>query len=117
MRRAFMFIDVLFGIIILGVLMLVLTVGMARQQRATQSLAEKRQAIRLAEMALGNLQLGHAAPAPADGATVSIRNAAGGATLPGRRWIEVEAIVGKQHSFLTGWVPNESPPKAEGGRP
>jgi type II secretory pathway pseudopilin PulG len=117
-QHGFMFIDVLMAIIILGVLVLVLTVAMARQQRASKAMADKRQAIRVAEMTLAALHTGHQPPT-AEGAGIKIHDATGGAPQAGRHWVEVETIVGTQHSFLTGLVPGapSTPEGKDGGTP
>jgi len=113
-RRAFMLPDVIVGIAIVAVLLVIMTVVLSRQQQAAAALAEHRRATRAAEAALIDLQMGHALE---QGKSISTRDVAGVPAPAGYRWIQVEAISGKQRSVIVGLVPQNAILPSTGGQP
>ncbi len=113
-RRAFMLPDVIVGIAIVAVLLVIMTVVLTRQQQATAALADHRRATRVAEGALVDLQMGHALE---QGKGLSARDVAGAQAADGYRWIEVEAVNGKQRSTIVGLVPKDTVAPPAGGQP
>ena len=105
-RRAFMLVDAVTGIAILGALLAVFAAALGRQHHASESLADSRAAWRKAESALSTLQIGHLVT------SVEIRPLAGGQAPAGFAWVEVVATEGAQTARLSGIVP-----KRTGGTP
>ncbi len=108
-RRGFVMADILLGLAIVGLLAIGLTVVLNRQERASQILADSRDATRLAERAVTALQSGR--PLPPDDA----QQQTGVRRLPdpaptGQAWVEVSARVRGREVSLVALIPASSAP-------
>ena len=112
-RRAFMAVDMLFGIVIVMGLTVTLAGILHRERSAENALADSRAAVHLAEHALLNLQHGQLAPQPGTDERLSIQPATSGRAPPGFAWTKVDAMVRGQHRSLLGVVPASSLPQLE----
>ena len=119
-RRAFLEIDVLAGLVIVGALTLALGAVLGRQHRAVQKLADNRAAMHLAEAVLTDLQAGRGrSQTGADpDVTVTLRRVDRVGDQPGvaagpDAWVEVVASVRGGRASLLGAVPRD----AAGGAP
>jgi Tfp pilus assembly protein PilX len=115
-RRAFFVADAMMGLAFLALLATVLAVTATRQQRAARVLADQREAVRIAETALLDLQAHQSATAAGSDVTVRVAPAAGGANVPGRKWVEMIVTVRGQTRSLVGLVPDDAA-TGEGGAP
>lgn len=106
-RSGFIAFDVVMGMAILGIAAAVLISAVASGNRAAQQLAASRQACREAQTVLICLQAGQ--PAPKSNATIRIEPCTGGASIPGRHWVQVMATVDGQSGLLVGLVPDAPP--------
>jgi type II secretory pathway pseudopilin PulG len=111
-RRGFIAFDVVMGMAILGIAAAVLVSAVSSSNRASRRLASSRQAAREAEAVLIALQVGE--PVPKSNATIRVEPCTGGASIPGRHWVQVVATIGGQSRLLVGLVPDAPP--AGGGK-
>jgi Tfp pilus assembly protein PilX len=103
-RRGWVFLDVLVGLMILGIIGLTLGAGAAWHQRALAHLSDMRAASRVAESALISMQ----AREQFDRSKVVCREVAGAQNPAGMSWVEVSAKVNGRSASLVGLVPKES---------
>jgi Tfp pilus assembly protein PilX len=113
-RTGFMFADAMIGMAVLGTVMVILGVGLAREHRSAETLSQSRRAMRAAEAALADLQAGRAMPAEFDGAALHVQETKSTAAPAGFHWVEVRATVGGRQAALAGLVPADA--KAGGTR-
>jgi hypothetical protein len=104
-RRAFMAIDTLFGIIIVGGITMSLIATVRHEQSAERALADSRSALHLAEHALINLQHGQPLPATTIDEHLTIHPANNGTAPAGFIWAKVDAAVNGHRQSLLGVVP------------
>ena len=105
-RRGFMTADVLAAFALLIITGAALMTAVTRQRLAVMRLADTREAARLAEAALSDLQSGARLPTDTPESKVVIRPADGGAAITGQHWVEVEATVRGQTRIICGLVPD-----------
>ncbi|HXE55744.1 MAG TPA: hypothetical protein VN541_22160 [Tepidisphaeraceae bacterium] len=103
-RRGFLMMDAIFGILILGVCMVMLVVTVSRESTAEVRLADARRATAIAEATLTNLQCGSPLQSSAD-AKVSIEPCKDGRQVNGMRWARVTVRVNNETRSLIGLVP------------
>jgi hypothetical protein len=96
------------GLAFLALLATVLAVTATRQQRAARVLADQREAVRIAETALLDLQAHQPAAAAVSDVTVRVAPASGGAKVPGTKWVEMIVTVRGQTRSLVGLVPDDA---------
>jgi len=108
-RRGIMLLDSMIGLGIIAVLIIVLSVAMTRQQRASRALAERRVAIRAAEAALSRMQTGQSFPEGLFDAHLTLQTLPDRSTPAGYQWVRIEAKVNRQQSDLIGLVPATQP--------
>ena len=109
LRRGIMLLDALIALGVVAILILVLSVAMTRQQRASRALAEHRRAIRAAEAGLSRMQAGQDLPENLFDARLSQQPVNSSAAPAGYHWIRIEAKVDRQQSDLIGLVPATQP--------
>lgn len=109
----FVFLDIMFGLGLLGLITFVIVAGVGRQQRAAQKLSDTRAATRLAEDALVALRAGAAAPAEEGVQLMRLADAA----PEGFVWARAEARSGTAQAQVVGLVPISAAPAAEGTKP
>jgi type II secretory pathway pseudopilin PulG len=109
-RRGIIAADVLAAFALLIVTGAVLMIAVTRQRQAATRLADTREAARLAEGALADLQSGLSPSPNSPDSKIVIRPADGGNPIAGQHWVEVEAAVRGQSRILVGLVPDSSPP-------
>ena len=109
-RRGFLVTDALTALILITSLAAALAMATAQQNRAARRLADEREAIRLAERALDDLQAG-AAPAtrPSADAQISIRSLDDAAAPKDYQWVIVSASVRGRGAEMAGLVPRARP--------
>ena len=100
LRRAFVVMDTLLSILAISILLMLVTMAVVKQARATRELAASREALRACEETLARLQARMPPPADAVQAT----------DLPapapdGLKWVQVTATRQGHHATLTGLVP------------
>jgi hypothetical protein len=99
-RQGFIWADVTIGLSIVAVLAAALSLSIARQRRASESLAQSRAADRFAEQVLGNLHAGKSPPPAPDGTTVQVRDL-GQSPARGFAWAQVTVTDrGKSRSMI-----------------
>jgi type II secretory pathway pseudopilin PulG len=99
-------VDVAVGMALVAVLAAALLATLARQQRASQQLANFRAAARVAEDALSDLQIDRPPRLSAPGRDVQVVRVPADSAPPGRAWVEVRATVGGRSASLLGLVPD-----------
>ena len=104
-RRAFFAADTIIGIGVVAVLLATLSAAMLRQQRASDRLAESRQAVRLAEQTLTALQTSQPRPAPPANVTVTVTPLDAPTAAPGCIWVRVTVARGARTQTLAGMAP------------
>jgi len=111
-RRGYMLIDVMGALMIVAALAVALGVGLGRQHRMAQKMADTRAALAVAEMVLADLQAGkpsrQAQLAADPDVKVQVRAAAEGRPGTKTQWVEVSVIVRAGRAALTGAVPGGS---------
>lgn len=105
-RRAFFIADVVTGMILIAMLSVALIGLVTREGRAMAALADQRDAARVAEAALSDLQAGRELP----GTAVRVSPAVGGDPVAGHAWVKVIATVRGRSASLVGLVPGPTPP-------
>jgi len=103
--RGFIILDAVMSIAILGITLLVLVVSLRQESVAMGRLSASRQAARLAESVLCELEAGLPLPLPEPDVQILIHPVEGGAQVSGSRWVRVSATVGGQTRDLIGLVP------------
>lgn len=103
-RRGWVFIDVVMGVILVGMIAGMLGAAAGWHYRALKHLADTRAATRLAESTLISLQTGQ----PVAAADSKCRELSAATDLPGMTWVEVSATVDGRSASLVGLVPNNS---------
>jgi hypothetical protein len=112
--------EMLLGLFLMITVASVTAVMLARQERASQRLAETRAAQRLAESALLDLQSGRSpqlrqeVPPP----QVEVQPVKDVALVGGSRWVRVDVTLGGRHASLIGLIPAgaTTQPAKGGGR-
>lgn len=104
-RRGFVIYDAAMAVLVLGVLSATLVVALRQQASGAQRLAERRDAVRMAEEALAAMQAppAEARAAVADG--IGVTPLAGAPAVAGHAWVEVTATRGEERAVLIGLVP------------
>lgn len=104
-RRGWLAADTMIGLAIVLALLTTLGAALAKQQRASDRLAETRASVRLAEQTLIAMQTSQEAPvAPPDVTiTVTALHASGGA--PTLKWVRVTVARSNRVQSLVGLVP------------
>ena len=92
------------ALVILIVLAAALTMAIGRQNRASQRLAESREATRLAERTLTTLQAGQPPPAPLEGAIIEIAPLHAASEVPGCTWVRIRVTNNGHAAGLVGLV-------------
>jgi Tfp pilus assembly protein PilX len=100
--RGFVFMDVLVGMLLVGMLGAMLGAAAAMEQRSIKHLDDTRAAYRMAEMALLSMSSGQSIPA---GQSLHVRKLQNSAQVNGMNWVEVQASVHGCTSSLVGLVP------------
>src|SRR5438045_2380792 len=98
--RGFFFLDVLLGLVLIGLLGTIMAGTATRTVRADQRLADSRAATRAAERVLVILQSGAAPPKPDDGTLVTVTRP--DAQTGDRVWVRVDAVVNGRTGTLYG---------------
>jgi thiazole synthase ThiGH ThiG subunit len=104
-QRGIFQLEILFALLVVGMLLTALTTASLRQDKALRQFAARRAALRQAETALLNLQAG---AADADH-SVQVRRLATEHPASGFVWVEVTATNGSQAAHLVGLVPAAAP--------
>lgn len=118
----FLIMDALASLAIVGALLVVLGVVVGQHRRADQKLGDQRTAVRRAEQALLNLQLGRplAAEAAQSRAVLTVTPLDDAAPLDDHVWVEVHSQVRDRSVVLIGLAPREHVPSpaepADGAR-
>jgi type II secretory pathway pseudopilin PulG len=108
------------ALLIVAALATLLAVATRRHERAARTLADAREATRLAEATLTALQTGAPRPAPPSGAAVRITTDPTPVSIPGCRWTTVSVTLNGRTSQLTGITRTGTPATARssaGGAP
>ena len=108
-RPGFLMLDAIFGIMILGVCMVMLVVTVSRESTAEVRLADARRATAIAEATLTNLQCGSPSQSFND-AKVSIEPCKDGQQVNGMCWARVTVRVNNETRSLVGLVPRRAVP-------
>jgi hypothetical protein len=103
-RPAWVFLDILIGILLISIIGVALSTGATWHNRALSHLADSRAATRLAESALISLQFGQH---PTD-KTIHLVPLRQPTEIPGTTWLEVTATINGRSASLTGLVPTQS---------
>jgi hypothetical protein len=103
--RAFVAIDMLFGIIIIGGITIALAATVRHERSAEDAMAESRSALHLAEHALLNLQHGQRIPSLTLDEHLTIHPVNDGSAPPGFIWAKVNATVHGHQQSILGVVP------------
>jgi hypothetical protein len=101
-RRGWVFMDVLVGMLLVGMLGGILGAAAAMQQRSIKHLDDIRAAYRLAESALLSISSGQPTPA---GQSVRVRKLQNSPRASGMDWVEAQASVRGCTARLVGLVP------------
>ena len=109
-KRGFLAADVLAALALLIIAGAALMVAITRQRTGATRLAETREAGRLAEAALVDLQSGQALPKDTADTKLVIRPCQSGGAVGGHHWVEVEAAVRGQTRVLIGLAPDAASP-------
>ena len=112
-RRGFLMLDVSVALVVVTILTVALAITMGHQRRAMTRLSDTRQAIRLAEQALAELQRSGATALGGEDIDLKLVPAEGPDAPTGWRWMRVAVTYRRGAAELTGLIP-ASP---EGGRP
>ena len=117
-RRGIIIADAMLGMLLLAIAALVLGIALTRGRTAELRLADTRQATRLAEAVLADLQAGQNPPQAGPDETIVVQPAKGG-QIGSHRWVEVTATVRGQRRALIGPAPGgpASQPAAQPERP
>jgi type II secretory pathway pseudopilin PulG len=110
-RRGWVFLDVLVGMMIVAVLGAMIGAAGAAHQRALKHLDDARAATHLAESALLSMQSGQK---PVAGSELAVRELPSPADLAGMSWVEVRASVHGKSASLVGLVPRDAVPTGGG---
>jgi hypothetical protein len=100
-RRGWVFVDVVMGLILLGLSGTMLVVAANWHYRLLKHLADSRAATRLAESELISLQAGE----PVDQGKFAVHQLPTASGSPGMQWVEVSATVDGRGASLVGLVP------------
>lgn len=100
--------DAMIALFIVVVLSAALAMAAATRQRSATRLAHIREATRLAEQALLDLQSGNT-PRLSDGASLRIQRVESAEPSGGRRWVRVQVTVEGRGAELLGLVPAAGP--------
>ena len=103
-RRAFMFVDAIIGLALVGVLLSILAVSMTKRQQAMRELAEQRSVERAAEAALNELHAGRTMPPTIGDVAIKMTDAPGATAPAGYHWVQVHAVSGKRTATLVGVI-------------
>ena len=115
-RRGIIAADVLAAFALLIITGAALMIAVTRQRLTATRLADTREAARLAESALANLQSGVPLPPDVSETKITVRPADGGGAVTGQHWVEVEATVRGQTRILVGVVPSTTPSTTRPGQ-
>jgi hypothetical protein len=105
-RPAFIFLDVMTGLILSIALALALTLAMTAHSRAAARFADERSAVYFAERILTELQSHRPVPAAPDDAKIEVKPLYPIPDLSGKSWAQVKAIVHGRTATLVGWIPS-----------
>jgi len=100
--RAFVMLDAIVALGVLGVLMALMAVGLNMHHRAEIRLAGTRAACNAAETALADLQQGRTIPTNTTGDHLQVEPVTGGTAVPGFTWVRVTAVVDGRSVSLIG---------------
>lgn len=100
--------DVVLGLLIVSATGALLSMTIAQHHKATERLAASRGALRAAERALNDLQMGQVPSASDENLEWKVRPLEGIAPS-GRAWVEVRAAYQKRSAAVTGLVPVAAP--------
>lgn len=109
-KPGFLTADALAALVLLVVAGSALLIALSRARSGSTRLADTREAVRLAEAALTDLQSGVAPPADTPDARVVLSPCPGGRPIRGHHWEQVRASVRGQTRILIGLVPDAAPP-------
>ncbi|HEV7299334.1 MAG TPA: hypothetical protein VGN72_08220 [Tepidisphaeraceae bacterium] len=105
-RNAFVLLDVVAGLTLIGILLAALTGVIVRHNHVTATLADSRSTTAAVEEAMNRLQAG-APPAPTAGLSLKLRRLDAD-PVDGRAWVEMTGQRGRQRITLAGLVPEQS---------
>jgi type II secretory pathway pseudopilin PulG len=114
-RHGFLIADVMMGLAVLGVVAVVLISASSRTGRAADRLSNARTAGRVAEQVLVEMQAGLPLSQPDAETKIAVEPTAGGANVPGRRWVRVVVSFRGESRLLVGLVPEAAAPTAPAG--
>ena len=100
-RRGWVFVDVVMGLILLGLIGTMLAAAATWHYRLLQHLADSRAATRAAESALVSMQAGE----PVGQGKFAVHALPTASDSPGMQWVEVSATVDGRSASLVGLVP------------
>jgi hypothetical protein len=105
MRRGWVFIDALWGMILISMIAGIFATAMNRRQVGLARLADSRAACRLSEEALIDLQEGRGLPSLSSDESLRIVKLSSDGT-----WVEAEATVRERGAQLVGYLPKGGHP-------
>jgi len=114
-REGFLIADVMMGLAVLGVVAVVLIGAASRTGRAADRLSNARTAGRVAEQVLVEMQAGLPPSPPGAETKIAVEPTAGGAHVPGQRWVQVVVSFRGESRLLVGLVPESAPATAPAG--
>jgi hypothetical protein len=112
--RAFLMLDTLAGLVLLGALFGAMLYTGALRQRSAMRLSQQRRATEAARAVLTALQMNQ--PAAVD-ASVAVKVVRSGVRVGEMEWADVTAADGRGRAALSGLVPTTAPATQPGGAP
>jgi hypothetical protein len=113
--RGFMAVDVVMALGLLGITVAILVSASTRTDRAVDRLSDDRNASRIAEEALIDLEAGLPIPGDDQQTKISVEACQGGAKVSGRRWVRVVVTYHGGRGMLVGLAPENTAVRQSGG--
>jgi hypothetical protein len=112
--RAFLMLDTLAGLVLLGALFGAMLYTTTLRQRSAMRLQQQRRATEAARAVLTGLQMNQSAAVDAN---IVVSVARTGVRVGDMEWADVTAADGRGHAVLSGLVPTTAPATQPGGAP
>jgi type II secretory pathway pseudopilin PulG len=107
-KRGYIFADAVIALMIAAVLSTLLAVSVNASARGRRGLSDSRQAMRLAEEALSDLQLGRASASAPQDTSIQVKDLTDAPAVANWRWVTVTANVNHRTAILIGLVSQAS---------